>query len=151
MRTASAMPTARNTGSVPERKPRREQLHAPLARIHRHLAERLRGVAMQRYARRQLITQLRDFEDGEDPARLVLHTHHRDKRGGAILQLFAQLLHVKAAIRRIDVTAIPIMIATHAADGSGNRRMLQRGGDDLARVLTLSQARPTYCQVVRLR
>ena len=106
---------------------------------------------MQRHARRQLITQLRDFGNGEDPARLVLHAHHRDKRCGTVLQLLGQLLHVEAAIRRIDVAAIPIKVASHAANGSGHRRMLQRGGDDLARVLTLSQARPAYGQVIRLR
>ena len=127
-----------------------EQLAAQVVHVDRQLAERLRGVGVQQRLGCQLVADARNFRDGENPARLVLHAHHSDERGGRGAQVVAQLVEVEFAVRRFHVTAGPGVVATHAAHAARDRCVLERRRDDLPRLVAARQARAAHRQVVRL-
>ena len=125
------------------------QIGVPFARFRGELAERLGGIDVVKRIGGKLVPHAADLRRGEDVAHFVLHVHDSDERRGAFHECIAQLHQVKHAINRIDIGDRPIHFAAHAAHTSRDRRMLERRGDDLGRVVASRRAHASDGKVVR--
>ena len=122
------------------------QLGVPLARFR---GERLGGIDVVERVGGELVAHAADLCRGEDVAHFVLHVHDSDERCRAFRERIAQLPQVKLAIDSIDVGNWPIHFPAHTAHASRDRRMLERRGDNLGRIVAARRAHATDGKVVR--